>query len=438
MTPKYERRSIKDLKPATYNPRRISKSRLEDLKRNIEADPMFLEVRPIIVNAYKGREGVIIAGHMRYLACKELGWGDVPCAVVSVPIDKEREWNVKDNAHHGEWDEERLAEMIFTEMKAMQHALPSDEYDRILNTYGPESKTEEDLVEEAAKTGNPITKLGDRWELGEHVLVCGDSTKQETLDHLLGAGKKADMCFTDPPYNVAYGESAKDNMRRKERKIANDKMDAPAWVIFVDGWMQQLAERVAGAVYICMSIKEWPSVQQSFVAHGFHRSDTILWVKHCFTLGRSDYQRQYEPILVGKPEKKTVARAEAEPMLYGWHDKASHEWNGGRDQGDAWFFKRPSSNPIHPTMKPVELVAKAVANSSQRGGTVLDLFAGGGSTLIACERLSRKARCIELDPGFCDVIIGRWIGHTKEPNLKRNGKPYKWDGPIITLEGVHV
>lgn len=375
---KHERIPIEKLRPAEYNPRRISKARLEDLKRKIEADPDFLDVRPLIVNSFKGRENVIICGHQRYHACKEMGWKDVPCAVVAVPLWQEKAWNVKDNSHHGESDEDKLAEMIFANLKGMRDALPSDEYDRILNSYGPEAKSEDEQVEEAAKSANPITKPGDRWELGNHVLVCGDSTKTKTLDSLLGEGKKTDMCFTDPPYNVAYGESAKDNMRRKERKIANDKMTSGAWAIFVDGWMSQLAERVAGAVYICMSTKEWPSVQRAFVAHGFHWSDTILWVKHCFTLGRSDYQRQYEPILVGRPEKKTVARAESEPILYGWQDKASHEWNGGRDQGDAWFFKRPSTNPIHPTMKPVELVAKAIANSSQREGTVLDLFAGGG------------------------------------------------------------
>ena len=154
-----------------------------------------------------------------------------------------------------------------------------------------------------------------------------------------------------------------------------------------------------------------------------------MWVKHRFTVGGADYQHQTEPILVGRKTKK----ADAEPIVYGWPEGADPAWNGGRDEANAWFFKRPGKSPIHPTMKPVELVAKAIANSSNRGDTVLDPFLWGGSTLIACERLDRKCRGIELSEGFCDAIIARYVGHTKNAELKRNGEPHLWTGPVIDL-----
>ena len=153
-------------------------------------------------------------------------------------------------------------------------------------------------------------------------------------------------------------------------------------------------------------------------------------------MGRADYQRQFEPIIVGRPRE--IKAEKCEPILYGWPNEINHKWNGGRDEGDVWFFKRPGKNPIHPTMKPVELVAKAVALSSQPGDTVLDIFAGGGSTMVACERLNRRARLVELDPKFCDAILARYVGHTKNKSMKRNGEVTEWTGPEIVLTGVHA
>ena len=219
------------------------------------------------------------------------------------------------------------------------------------------------------------------------------------------------------------------------RKITNDKMDAGAWATFVRGFLKNIHERTAGSVYICMSTKEWPSLHAAFIETGFHWSDTVLWIKDSFTLGRADHQRQYEPIMVGTVRRQ-IKKAEATPILYGWPEGMDRAWNGGRDESDAWFFKRPRANPVHPTQKPVELVARAIANSSNRGDLVLDCFAGGGSTLIACERSTRRARLVELDPGYCDAIVARYVGHTKDSALKLNGKEHKWSGPVITIEGV--
>lgn len=438
-TVQHTRMATKDLRHPEKNPRKISRSRLEDLKRSIKADPDFLEVRRVVVNSFKGREGVIIGGNQRFEALKALGVKEIPVTVVCVPPEKEREWIVKDNAHHGETDPDMLAEMVLQDMENMQNALPSDEIDHIIDTFGPgaDGKEEEEQAEDIAK-GKHITKPGDVWVLGEHILVCGDSTDPDTLKTLL-AGTKADMAFTDPPYNVDYGNHG--NKRwGKDRKIANDKMDGAKWQAFTDAWMANLNAGVRGATYICMSCKEWPTVQQAFVRHGFRWSTTIIWVKDRFTLGRSDYQRQHEPILKGEPSKKDknpVQEAPMEPILYGAPAGGTREWNGGRDEGDAWFFKRPGTNPIHPTMKPVELVVRAIINSSNKAGTVLDIFGGGGSTLIACEKTGRRARVVELDPGFCDAIIARYVGHTQDTKVFRNGKPHTWEGPVINLSGPH-
>lgn len=434
-SPKLARWQTKDLKLSDYNPRRISKARFEDLKRSMAADATFLEVRPIIVNVNPTRRGIVIGGHMRALAAIDLKMADVPVVEVFADAKTEKRWNVMDNSHHGEFDKQRLAELVLPDPLAFEHALPTDQLDNLLDEFGEgeEGKSEEDAVDEVAAAKTHLTKTGDVWELGDHKLICGDSTDAKVFDKLLGQ-EKAQMTFTDPPYNVDYGASMKDKVRGKEMKIANDKMDAKSWGAFLKAFLTNIHARTAGATYICMSTKEWPSLHQAFVNAGFHWSDTILWVKDSFTMGRADHQRQYEPIMVGKPRK--MKTAEAQPILYGWPEKCDRKWNGGRDEADAWYFTRPRKNPIHPTQKPVELVARAVSNSSNRGDTVLDCFAGGGSTLIACERTARRARLIELDAGYCDAIVARYVGHTKNAKLKLNGKAHEWKGPVITIEGV--
>lgn len=425
---------IADLKLSEYNPRTISKSRLEDLKQSLRHDPRFFGARRVLVNVNPDRYGIVIGGHMRVIAAKELGWTEVPVTEMHAnDIAEEKRWNLKDNAHHGENDMDAMAGIIFDDPIALDGALPGDIYDKILNDYGPDSEpeSEETQIDNIASASETIVKLGDVWQLGEHVLVCGDSTDPKTFDLLLG-GETADMTWTDPPYNVGYKSRGKDLVDSGAESIENDKMDDASWAVFVRGWMRNIHAQTKGAAYICMSTKEWPALHSAFLEAGFHWSDTIIWIKDRFVLGWSDYRRQHEPIMVGRKMRS----ADSEPILYGWPNGANHKWNGGRDESDAWFFKRPGKNPVHPTQKPVELVAKAIANSSDRGDTVLDPFTGGGSTLIACERMKRKARCIELSPGFCDAIIARYVGHTKNKHLNRNGEPHEWVGPVITIEGV--
>lgn len=376
--PKLARWDVDDLKLADYNPRRISKARFEDLKRSMKADPDFLEVRPIIVNVRKGRRGNVIGGHMRLLAARDLGYQTVPVVEVDVDERTEKAWNLKDNSHHGEWDRTAMAEMVMPDPVAFEHAIPTDMLDDILNEFGPDQegeKTPEDQADAIAAAKEHETIPGDLWELGDHRLLCGDSTDAEAFKRLLG-GEDAGMCFTDPPYNVDYGGKDHGNKRwsTKHKKIANDKMEAGEWARFVKAFLENIRANVDGAVYICMSCKEWPTIHAAFLGSGFKWSDTIIWIKDVFTLGRSDHQHQHEPIMKGRPLKT----APAEPILYGWPANIDRKWNGGRDEADAWFFKRPKTSPIHPTQKPVELVARAITSSSNRGDTVLDCFAGGG------------------------------------------------------------
>ena len=197
------------------------------------------------------------------------------------------------------------------------------------------------------------------------------------------------MVFTDPPYNVNYANSAKDKLRGKDRAILNDNL-GDAFAEFLRSALALLVARCRGAIYIAMSSSELDALQAAFRAAGGHWSTFVIWAKHTFTLGRADYQRQYEPI------------------LYGWPEGAERYWCGDRDQSDVWQVKKPQRNDLHPTMKPVELVERAIRNSSRPGQVVLDPFAGSGTTLIAAEKTGRVARLMELDPKYVDVIVRRW------------------------------
>jgi DNA modification methylase len=241
---------------------------------------------------------------------------------------------------------------------------------------------------------DPISRPGDLWICGEHRVLCGDATVLADVEKVL-AGELADMTFTDPPYNVNYANSAKDKLRGKNRPILNDALGEEFGALLYDACVNILTV-TKGAVYMCMSSSELDTLQEAFRKAGGKWSTFVIWAKNTFTLGRSDYQRQYEPI------------------LYGWKDGADHYWCGARDQGDVWFFDKPTKNDLHPTMKPVALVERAVRNSSKSRDIVLDPFGGSGTTLIAAERAGRRARLIELDPKYVDVIVQRWQQTTEK------------------------
>jgi len=251
-----------------------------------------------------------------------------------------------------------------------------------------------DAALEAAQAAH-VAKRGDLWRLGDHRLLCGDATDAGDVSRLLGE-RKAAMAFTDPPYNVGLGDHGGQQRGSRRRRIANDALAPGAWEAFVRAWAQNLLNHVDGALYICMSTKEWPTVSRILEETGAHWSDTIIWEKDRFVLGRADYQRQYEPV------------------WYGWREGASHHWCGDRDQGDVWTIPRPAESELHPTMKPLELVERTIRNSSRPGDAVLDLFLGSGTTVIACERTGRVCFGMELEPAYVDVAIRRWEAFSGE------------------------
>jgi len=359
-----------------------------------------------------GSDGIIIAGHARLLAARKLGMTEVPVIVLDHLTETQRRALVlADNrlALNAGWDEE----MLRVELESIRDdgfdleltGFSDDELEDLLSE--PEEviagNTDEDAAPEPPETA--VTVPGDVWLLGDHRLLCGDATQIEAVEKVL-AGGLADMVFTDPPYNVNYGATMKDKLRGKKRKIANDDLGEGFEQFLRDACVNMLAV-TKGAVYISMSSSELHTLHKAFAAAGGHWSTFVIWAKNTFTMGRSDYQRQYEPI------------------LYGWKEGTDHYWCGARDQGDVWFVKKPVSNDLHPTMKPVELVERAIRNSSKSRDTVLDPFGGSGSTLIACEKAGRQARLIELEPKYCDVIVRRWQEFSgKEARLEADARPF--------------
>lgn len=385
---KIEQWPLERLLPYARNARTHSEEQVAQIAASIAE---FGFTNPILA----GSDGVIVAGHGRLAAARKLGLSVVPVVVLDhLSPTQRRALVIADNriAENAGWDEA----MLRVELAALQ----DEEFDLALTGFdadalaelmaGDETDAEgqgdDDAVPEVAET--PVSRPGDVWQLGEHRLLCGDATHAESYERLLG-GSPVDMVFTDPPYNVNYANSAKDKLRGKSRAILNDNLGEG----FYDFLLAALTPTVAhcrGAVYVAMSSSELDMLQAAFRAAGGHWSTFIIWAKNTFTLGRADYQRQYEPI------------------LYGWPEGAQRHWCGDRDQGDVWQIKKPAKNDLHPTMKPVELVERAIRNSSRPGDVVMDPFGGSGTTLIAAEKTGRRARLIELDPKYVDVIVRRW------------------------------
>lgn len=292
--------------------------------------------------------------------------------------EKRKQLAVMDNStsDSSEFDFELMAQDFNVEaLEDMGVDLPD-------NILPEEPEVVEDEIPEQCETR---CKPGDIWKLGEHRLLCGDATNEKDISRLMDH-KLAHMVFTDPPYNVNYGAE-------KKRSIMNDNLGSDFGLFLTDA-CKNMVNFCVGAIYICMSSSELHTLYSSFVEAGGKWSTFIIWAKNTFTLGRSDYQRQYEPI------------------LYGWPKDKRHYWCGDRDQSDVWEYNKPQKNDLHPTMKPIDLCARAIKNSSRKGNIVADFFGGSGSTLIACEQLGRVCYMSELDPKYCDVILQRFENFT--------------------------
>nr|DAO60982.1 MAG TPA: adenine specific DNA methyltransferase [Caudoviricetes sp.] len=400
-----EKKNTADLLPADYNPRKDLKpgdAEYEKLKRSIE---QFGYVEPVIWNKTTGR---VVGGHQRLKVLMDMGMTEVDCVVVEMDEDKEKALNIALNKISGDWDKDKLALLIAD--------LQGADFDVSLTGFEPAEI--DDLFKDTLKDGvkdddfdvgaelekPTMTKPGDIWTLGRHRLICGDSTKAETFDLLMGS-TKANLVITDPPYNVNYEGSA--------GKIKNDNMADDAFYNFLLDAYTQMHSAMAddASIYVFHADTEGLNFRRAFADAGFYLSGCCIWKKQSLVLGRSPYQWQHEP------------------CLYGWKKNGKHQWYTGRKETTIWEFDKPKKNGDHPTMKPIPLLAYPIMNSSMSNSVVLDPFGGSGSTLIACEQTDRICYTVELDEKFCDVIVKRYIeqvGGSDEVSVIRDGLSYKY------------
>jgi ParB-like nuclease domain len=339
------------LRPDPKNARRISDTELETLERNIRE---FGIVEPIVA---RREDRTIVGGHQRVRIGRRLGMTTVPVVWVDLSIERARLLGLGLNRIHGEWDQSLLARMLAElgstpGLDLSLSGFPDDEVKALFRRLDVRQKRDqlEDFDLDAAfgaATRAPRTKPGDLWEVGEHRLLCGDATKVKDVERVL-AGRRASMVLTDPPYNVDMGNHGGQARGAKKRPMANDALEPAAWEAFMRLSAKNLLAVTDGAVYCFMSSKELPLVSRVLAEEGGHWSDTIIWTKDRFVLGRADYQRAYEPI------------------WFGWREGAAHFWRGDRDQSDVWEIPRPAASPLHSVMKPLALLERAIGNSSVR------------------------------------------------------------------------
>ena len=389
---------IERLVPSARNARTHSAAQIRQIAASIE---QFGFLNPVLVN----QEGEIVAGHGRVLAARRLRLVQVPVVILRhLTKDQERAFRLADNqiALNAGWD----FEMLRFELEALAKlnvdldllGFSDDQLQKALASESPLRGSDPDAVPE--EQPEPVSRLGDLWELGNHRLLCGDGTQRENLAKVL-TGRLCHLVFTDPPYCVDYTGKGPTRM-----KIANDDL-GPEFGVFLRSACDAILAVAHGGVYICMSSSRLHDLHRAFGDAGGHWSTYIIWAKSTFTLGRSDYQRQYEPI------------------LYGWARGKTRHWCGVRDQSDVWFINKPIRNDLHPTMKPTELVERAISNSSRPGNVVLDPFGGAGSTMVACENLGRQACLVEIDPRYVDCTIRRWQRYTnRRAYLVGEGKSF--------------
>ena len=383
-----ERVNVSALTAFSGNPRTHSDTQIDQIAASIRE---FGWTNPILVDA----GGVIIAGHGRLAAATRLGLDQVPVIRLGHLSDAQRKALViADNqlALNAGWDEVALSNLV-RELDGEKFELDllgfdSADLDRYLAGLDGDAAAEAEEAELPEVPVVPTSRPGDLWVLGNHRLLCGDATVFTDVERLMD-GQLADMAFCDAPYNVDYANASKNKALSKDRRILNDALGDGFYQFLYDTCVNLLMV-TKGACYMSMSSSELDTLQKAFKEAGGKWSTFIIWAKNTFTLGRADYQRQYEPI------------------LYGWKQGADHFWCGARDQGDVWFVDKPRVNDLHPTMKPIELIERAIRNSSKSRDIVLDLFGGSGTTLIAAERTGRSARLLELDPKYVDVIVERW------------------------------
>ncbi len=380
---------IQDIKPYPKNAKKHEKAQVKQIAASIKE---FGFNQPIVLD----KDNVIIVGHGRLEAAKLLGLDDVPTLTVDLNEEQAKAYRLADNKlNESDWD----MKLVVDELKGLSTEmidLTGFDKDLIIE---PDEKDDE--VPETPE--EPRSKLGDLYELGQHRVLCGDSCELEPISALMGQAK-ADMVFTDPPYNIAYEGGSK-----KREMIKNDEV-----VDFYDFLLKAyssfaLSMKLGASIYVCHADSERINFTKAFKDAGFYLSSVVIWAKNNATFGRQDYFWKHEPI------------------LYGWREGGAHTWHGDNKQDTIWNVDRPSKSDAHPTMKPIALIEKAILNSSKADDIVLDLFLGSGSTLIASEKTGRICYGMELDPKYVDVIVQRYVDYTGNENIKLNGKDIVWE-----------
>lgn len=455
-----ETKLLSDLKPAAYNPRKEltpEDAEWDKIARSIET---FGYVQPILIN----KDGTIISGHQRYNIMLSLGYEEAECVVVDVDKETEKAMNVAMNKIDGEWDNQKLLDLLLdldlnnidlslTGFEKSELQLLQEEVDGI--TIPAEAQDDDfDAEAEYEEIETPMTERGDIWVLGRHRVMCGDSTVPEDVAKLMD-GEQADLIITDPPYNVNYGDKAEyleeylNKGHRNTSHIQNDNMDSISFYHFLlDAFRLGFeAVRPGAALYVFHSENEGINFRNAFTDAGWKQSQCLIWEKNTFVLGRQDYQWRHEPI------------------LYGWKEGAAHYFINDRTQDTVLldeevpledmskkellaliyelrkqyentksviFENKPARNDEHPTMKPVSLIGRLMANSSKPRWKVLDLFGGGGSTMIAAEQLSRSAYIMELDEKYVDVEVKRFIKYTGDEEVYKVSS----DGKVVHYKNL--
>ena len=402
------------LKPAEYNPRKKLKpgdKEYQKIKNSIEE---FGFADPLVVNA----DMTIIGGHQRLNVAIDLGYTEVPCAVVDVDKVREKALNIALNKITGEWDETLLADLL-TDLKEADYDLDwtgfeAAEVEQLFSNIYDKKVKEDDFDVDKELKQPCFSKLGDLWVLGPHRVICGDSTGEEVYTCLMD-GQKANLVLTDPPYNCDVEETA--------GKIMNDNMGDQEFYNFLLSAYRCMHANLAddGSIYVWHADTEGLNFRKAFKDAGFYLSGCCIWKKNALVLGRSPYQWIHEP------------------CLFGWKLKGKHQWYSDRKQTTVWEYDKPRSSPEHPTMKPVQLMSYPIKNSTMTNGIVLDPFLGSGSTLIACCETERVCRGIELDPKFVDVIIRRFQSWCQEHGANadiyviRDGQKLTFDEAVASM-----
>lgn len=381
------------LKSAAYNPRQITRDELNKLIKSIK---QFGFVDPALVRKH---DNMIVGGHQRVKAALELGLKEIPVVFLDITENDAKLLNVALNKISGDWDEDKLTELLaelkfFDDVDELLTGFDEDELDQLLADLEEpkEGLTDQDALPDNVDT---VCKEGQLWQLGEHRLLCGDSTKDGDLDRLMD-GYRSDMVFTDPPYLMDFTGSVHADGTKSHnanyKDIKNDNLTKEEADAFLDTIPKNIIKYNTGAYYICFYRLGLDLLFKALNDNKLKYKALIIWNKGNHTLSNSDYMSRYEPI------------------VYGW--TKVHNFYGKKGSYDIWDIDRTKKNDLHPTMKPVELCKTAIKNSSKKSDIVLDIFLGSGSTIIAAETLGRKCYGIEIDPYYCDVIIKRWEDFT--------------------------